>query len=261
MIEWETQRRRGFTIVELLIVIVVIGILAAITIVAFNGVQDRANDSAAQSSVQQAFKKLEAQKTIDNAYPADLATAGITDSGNTTYAYTRVESNSRACVAATVRGKVYSMQTDSQLVKGGCGQVIASYYPTTDFNGTPALVRSETSMANNWTSNSPEAGVIPADNFSAKFEAKLIPPVTGAYTFYTDTDDNARLTVNGNVVIALTSGTRAAQSAAVNLTAGVPVRIVYEMQEIGGLAYAHLSWTHPSQTSAVFIPASAFARP
>jgi len=29
---------RGFTIVELLIVIVVIGILAAITIVAFNGV-------------------------------------------------------------------------------------------------------------------------------------------------------------------------------------------------------------------------------
>lgn len=35
-------RTTGFTIVELLIVIVVIGILAAITIVAYNGVQDRA---------------------------------------------------------------------------------------------------------------------------------------------------------------------------------------------------------------------------
>jgi prepilin-type N-terminal cleavage/methylation domain-containing protein len=33
------QKQRGFTIVELLIVIVVIGILAAITIVAYNGIQ------------------------------------------------------------------------------------------------------------------------------------------------------------------------------------------------------------------------------
>lgn len=35
----------GFTIVELLIVIVVIGILAAITIVAFNGIQQRAKNT------------------------------------------------------------------------------------------------------------------------------------------------------------------------------------------------------------------------
>lgn len=37
----------GFTIVELLIVIVVIGILAAITVVAYNGVQDKARASGA----------------------------------------------------------------------------------------------------------------------------------------------------------------------------------------------------------------------
>lgn len=39
-------RRTGFTIVELLIVIVVIGILAAVTVVAFNGLQTRARNSA-----------------------------------------------------------------------------------------------------------------------------------------------------------------------------------------------------------------------
>lgn len=33
------ERQIGFTIVELLIVIVVIGILAAITVVAYNGIQ------------------------------------------------------------------------------------------------------------------------------------------------------------------------------------------------------------------------------
>lgn len=40
----KNKQNSGFTIVELLIVIVVIGILAAITIVAYNGVQQRARD-------------------------------------------------------------------------------------------------------------------------------------------------------------------------------------------------------------------------
>jgi len=42
---WAKNKQPGFTIVELLIVIVVIGILAAITIVAYNGIQQRARDS------------------------------------------------------------------------------------------------------------------------------------------------------------------------------------------------------------------------
>jgi len=40
------QKQSGFTIVELLIVVVVIAILAAITIVAYNGIQNRAKSSA-----------------------------------------------------------------------------------------------------------------------------------------------------------------------------------------------------------------------
>lgn len=46
MIETMHKRNtRGFTIVDLLIVIVVIAILAAITIVAFNGIQQRARNT------------------------------------------------------------------------------------------------------------------------------------------------------------------------------------------------------------------------
>ena len=47
----QTEKQFGFTIVELLIVIVVIGILAAITIVAYNGVQQKARDTKRDSDV------------------------------------------------------------------------------------------------------------------------------------------------------------------------------------------------------------------
>lgn len=51
---------RGFTIVELLIVIVVIGVLAAIVIVAYNGVQNRAKTTSAQAAASSVMKKAEA---------------------------------------------------------------------------------------------------------------------------------------------------------------------------------------------------------
>lgn len=74
------KKQTGFTIVELLIVIVVIGILAAITIVAYNGVQGRANDTAIQSDLQNISKKLELYKADFGVYPAgsvQLTTLGL----------------------------------------------------------------------------------------------------------------------------------------------------------------------------------------
>jgi general secretion pathway protein G len=51
-------KQTGFTIVELLIVIVVIAILATISIVAYNGTQNRANDAKMTSAAKQVEKAL-----------------------------------------------------------------------------------------------------------------------------------------------------------------------------------------------------------
>lgn len=71
----------GFTIVELLIVIVVIGILASITVVAFNGIQNRGYDTSIKSDLSNYAKRFEVFRIDNSRYPADATTTELA-SGN-----------------------------------------------------------------------------------------------------------------------------------------------------------------------------------
>lgn len=64
------KQKAGFTIVELLIVIVVIGILAAITIVAYNGIQDRAQNSARAVELRAWEKSFRLYAAQEGTFPA-----------------------------------------------------------------------------------------------------------------------------------------------------------------------------------------------
>ena len=79
-----SRKQTGFTIVELLIVIVVIAILAAITIVAYNGIQSRAKLSSAQSTASTVAKKAEAWNALNNSYPTYCQFATGTTNGTGT---------------------------------------------------------------------------------------------------------------------------------------------------------------------------------
>jgi len=73
---WDKNKHSGFTIVELLIVIVVIAILAAITIVAYNGIQQRSRDAKRQSDINTMHKQLEIYYTDKGYYPVTESLLG-----------------------------------------------------------------------------------------------------------------------------------------------------------------------------------------
>lgn len=87
----QLRKDRGFTIVELLIVIIVIAILAAIVIVAYQGITQKANTSKAQTNAVSVQKKVEA-------FNADNT------QGNGQYPAAATNVNSATGVAAPVQG-------------------------------------------------------------------------------------------------------------------------------------------------------------
>lgn len=62
-------KNRGFTIVELLVVIVVIGILAAITIVSYTGISQKATIASIQSDLNNASNIFKLYQVVNSGYP------------------------------------------------------------------------------------------------------------------------------------------------------------------------------------------------
>ncbi|MBN2688811.1 MAG: type II secretion system protein, partial [Deltaproteobacteria bacterium] len=68
------HRQRGFTLIELMIVIAILGILAAIAIPQLTWHKQKAYDAAAQSDIKSAYTAAQAYFTD---YPAGTLTEGL----------------------------------------------------------------------------------------------------------------------------------------------------------------------------------------
>ena len=144
----------GFTIVELLIVIVVIAILAAMTVVAFNGVQARAENSKTLAAVDQYSKALQLYKTNTGDYPltgggfqfgciaesgtcalvggatgpdcASIGASGVNATLNTAI---------KTVIASIPSVSEQTLQCESKTVKGAIFIVYGNYYGGDNRNG------------------------------------------------------------------------------------------------------------------------------
>lgn len=117
--KWAHNNQPGFTIVELLIVVVVIAILVAITIVSYNGISQRATAATLQSETASAVKAAEAYKTQSDTgvYPSSLSSLGFNNSSTITYYYD--STNNLYCVQSKKDSRSYSATSTNQVVTTG----------------------------------------------------------------------------------------------------------------------------------------------
>ncbi|MFZ1250383.1 MAG: LamG-like jellyroll fold domain-containing protein [Candidatus Microsaccharimonas sp.] len=124
--QWVSKNKQaGFTIVELLIVIVVIAILAAITIAAYNGISNRAKQSSLQSTLTNYAKKIEVYRTsasnASESYPANLSDAGLASPSDATLSYGLISSSNFYCLDGQIDSYQYFITSiDSKVRPGTC---------------------------------------------------------------------------------------------------------------------------------------------
>lgn len=82
-----SEMKKGFTLVEIMIVVAIIALLAAIGIPSLLGARRTANEAAARSNIRTLCTELEtfAAGAGDGAYPADVAALQAISSAATTY--------------------------------------------------------------------------------------------------------------------------------------------------------------------------------
>jgi prepilin-type N-terminal cleavage/methylation domain-containing protein len=171
----------GFTIVELLVVIVVIGILAAISVVSYNGIAQKAKTTALQSDLTNAKKTLQMYQVENGSYPTGI----VKDTGCPTPADTKY------CLKSSPGVDMSYINNDPQkfIVNGSNGSLLLG---SVTESTSPSIVSLSGSVKFDYTGNivnwTVPAGVTKiniitkgAQGGYVNYEANVFDPNTGEW--------------------------------------------------------------------------------
>lgn len=114
-------RKKAFTIIELLVVIVVIGIIASVIIVSFSGISQRASIASLQTDLSNSSKIIEIQKSsTDDLYPTSISGLGLKGSSGNSYTYIPSSNRDAFCLQTSSGGLIYSKNNKGYLGNGVC---------------------------------------------------------------------------------------------------------------------------------------------
>ncbi len=138
---------RGFTIIELLVVVVVIGILATIVIVSYEGVNNRAYDATIRSDFANFAKKLQLYRTSNNDLYPTTAQLGNVDLKVSKSAYDVAENNLYYCLNPTTNEYAMAARSkskkDYKMVNGTVTEAAAKIYGADTCNLVSAPINAQ----------------------------------------------------------------------------------------------------------------------
>jgi prepilin-type N-terminal cleavage/methylation domain-containing protein len=168
----------AFTIVELLVVIVIIGILAAITIVSYTGISQKATTSALKADLAVASQKLKMYYTLYESYPTALNESNCPTAPEPDNKYCLPNSDGNELTYSSVAPSIFHLTN----TKGN------TTYSATDSSGPTIAMTSSTEANGNFCPTGyiavPGSGTYGTNDFCVmKYEAKIQGNDVGNQTY------------------------------------------------------------------------------
>jgi hypothetical protein len=203
--------------------------------------------------------KLDAQPratpfTVDSVVGIERTLEAVSpqvSSGGTVYQFTAwSDGRARVHILATPAADTTYTAAYAAAGSGSGDGLAATYYDNADFSGA-SVARVDPAINFDWGTGSP-APTIGVDTFSVRWVGQLEAPISGAYTFFTQTTDGVRLWVNRQLIINnWTNHPVTENTGTITLNAGQRYAIQMDFYENTGRATAKLLWSAPSMSKAV----------